>query len=363
MEPKKPRILVCPLDWGLGHATRCIPVIRALAGAGAVPVIASDGRQLTLLRTEFPDAEYVELPGYGVRYSVKVPAALFLLLSVPRLLHAVIREHRKLKKLVRELNIDAVISDNRYGLWHRRIPSALITHQLNIIPPPFLRVFAPFLREATRFFIRRFDECWVPDFAGTPNLSGKLSHGSGIPANTRYIGLLSRFSGMSTGNGTAKEYDILALVSGPEPQRSIFENLLKEQFPLQGKRCLLLSGTPENQEIRTIKPGLDAAGHLPAGQLEALLGNGPLVIARSGYSTLMDLAFTGNKAILVPTPGQTEQEYLAGFLDNQGFFTTCRQSDLNLSNAVEKAMMRPGLNPEPGNGLLTETIKNFIAKR
>lgn len=360
MSHRKPRILVCPLDWGLGHATRCIPVIRSLMKAGAETVIAADGPQLQLLRLEFPGVEFINFPGYRVNYSKRIPAGIHILFQTPRLLFNVYHEHRKLKKLITSLDIDAVISDNRYGLWHRHTCSVLITHQVNILPPPALRVFTPLLHKLVRSVIRHFHFCWVPDLAATPNLSGELSHGKSLPENTSYIGLLSRFSESPENEKEIKAYDMVAIVSGPEPQRSIFEEMLIDQLPPDGKKCLLLRGLPGDQEIRPLRENLDVAHHLPSDMLGRLLRSGPLVICRAGYSTLMEIAMMGNKAILIPTPGQTEQEYLAETLDKSGIYLTCRQGNLNLKTAITEADRRPGLNIQQENKLLESAIKALM---
>ena len=360
MSQRKPRILVCPLDWGLGHATRCIPVIRSLMKAGAEPVIAAEGPQLQLLRLEFPGGEFVNFRGYRVNYSKRIPAGIHILFQTPRLLFNVYHEHRKLKELITSLDIDAVISDNRYGLWHHRTCSVLITHQVNILPPPALSVFTPLVHKLIRIFIRRFHFCWIPDLATSPNLSGQLSHGNTLPENTGYIGLLSRFDESPENEKEIKAYDMVAIVSGPEPQRSIFEEKLIDQLPSDGKKCLLLRGIPGDQEIRPLKENLDVAHHLPSAMLGKLLRSGPLVICRAGYSTLMEIAMMGNKAILIPTPGQTEQEYLAETLDKSGIYLACRQGNLNLKAAITEAERRAGLCIHQENKLLESAIKSLI---
>jgi predicted glycosyltransferase len=338
---KKPTVLVCPLDWGLGHATRCIPIIRHLLETGARVIIASDGPQLHLILSEFPNLQYVKLPGYNVKFSRILPLTLRMILDTPRLLIKISQERKLLRKLVRQYNIDIVISDNRYGLWNNNIFSIIITHQLNIIPPSWLLPFRAILHKLTHRQIERFDECWVPDAEGDFNLSGKLSHGEKLPKNVRYIGLLSRFDdgGSTTDHkNNLNPYSVVALVSGPEPQRSLFEKILREQLPAIGEHCLLIRGLPGNTNIHKEGPLLDVTDHLAARQLEHLLRSKPLVICRAGYSTLMDIAFTGNKAILVPTPGQTEQEYLAKKLSGEGIYFATAQNKLKLKEDYQKAI-------------------------
>jgi predicted glycosyltransferase len=336
------RILICPLDWGLGHATRCIPLIRELKYSGAEVVIASDGLQLALLREEFPDTEFIRLRGYNVKYSHSTGAAIKILFEIPRIAFKVLQEHIRLKKIIREYRISGVISDNRYGLWNKQVKTIFITHQLNLIAPGIFSISGLMLRWAVRFFARQFDECWIPDSASQENLSGKLSHGYKLPSNTRFIGLLSRFDlTFENGNGNVNKYDLVALVSGPEPQRTIFENKLLAQLPLRDLRCLILRGLPGKNEITNIRKNLDIADHQNSRQLHKILLKKPVVICRAGYSTLMDIAFTGNRAILIPTPGQTEQEYLAAMLDSKGYYVAQKQKDMNLEKALERLECNP----------------------
>lgn len=336
-------VLVCPLDWGLGHATRCIPVIRHLIKAGARVMIASEGPQLQLLRSEFPNLEFVKFPGYMVKYSRVISLSLRIILDIPRLLIKIRKEKKISGRLIRKYNIDIVISDNRYGLWNPNIYSVIITHQLNIIPPARLLPFRSILHKLTHRQIGRFNECWVPDNDGRHNLSGKLSHGEKLPKNVRYIGLLSRFDDSASTASSDIPYKVVALVSGPEPQRSVFEKIIRAQLPAIGEPCLLIRGLPGNTNIHREGPLLDVADHLAAIQLIHILQSQPMVICRAGYSTLMDLAFTGNKAILVPTPGQTEQEYLAKKLSAEGVYYATTQNKLNLKEDYQKAIT--GNNP------------------
>jgi predicted glycosyltransferase len=360
---KNPKVLVCPLDWGLGHATRCIPIIRHLKESGAEVIIASDGPQLTLLREEFPDLEYILLPGYKMTYNRFVPIAFKVLTEVPRLFLKITRENKLLKSIIKEKDIDVVISDNRYGLWNKNVYSVLITHQVNIIVPPTLKIAGQWLHSLTHKYIRRFDECWIPDFEGKQNLSGDLSHGTNIPSNCKYIGILSRFDRSATISSPERRYEIIAIVSGPETQRTTFEEKLLAQLPVNDKSCLLIRGIPGNTKIKTLRRSLDVADHLTSDELEGILRSGPMVICRAGYSTLMDIAFSGNKAILVPTPGQTEQEYLAANLSKAGIFYTTSQKRMNLPDAFSKASLLSGIqlsNEKTGyKTVLNELLNKF----
>ena len=357
---KQPTVLVCPLDWGLGHATRCIPIIRQLIETGARVILASDGPQLHLLRSEFPQLEHILLPGYKVKFSRIIPLSLRMILYAPRLLLKIKREHKILDQLIKKHNIDIVISDNRYGLWNSNIHSIIITHQLNIIPPAWLRPFEKLLHRHTHQFIEKFNECWIPDAAGKINLSGKLSHSQNLPKNARYVGLLSRFDRENSETKSKNNYKVVAIVSGPEPQRSLFEEALLSQLPLNNLPCLLIRGLPGNTTIHKKNELLDIADHLNAEQLEPILHSKPLVICRAGYSTLMDIAITGNKAILVPTPGQTEQEYLAKKLSEEGVFYATTQDKLNLKDAFEKAEAANALFPMKNGDTYKSIIRDLI---
>lgn len=343
MNHAKLRVLVCPLDWGLGHAARCIPIVHELILNGAEVIVGADGHQLTLLQTEFPGIESIEFPGYNVKFGQNIPVGLKVLLDAPRLFHLIRQEHNDLQRIVQEHRIDVVISDNRYGLWDRSIYTVFITHQVNIIAPAALACFNPLLRWVTRYFLNKYNETWIPDFAGKLNLSGKLSHGKKLPGNTKFIGLLSRFDRMAKPANNERRYDVVAIVSGPEPQRSIFEEKLIARLPIDGKHCLLVRGLPGDTSIKPLRKGLDIADHLKTAEFGAILASRPLVICRAGYSTLMDIAFTGNKAILIPTPGQTEQEYLAGNLHKSGIYLSCKQHNFNPNEAYRQAVKLPGL--------------------
>lgn len=356
---KEIRIMVCPLDWGLGHATRCIPLIRELQLAGVSVVLAADGPQLNLLRSEFPFAEWITFPGYQVRYGTKSGAGLKLVLDIPRLIYRILKEHFSLKSLIKKHRIDGLISDNRYGLWNRKIRTVFITHQLNIIAPPKLKFTEPFLRFATRYFIRKYDECWIPDTSGYDNLSGKLSHGYKLPLNSDYIGFLSRFDNQTNGNNSP-EYELVAIVSGPETQRTVFEKLLLNQLPVEGKKCLLVRGLPEDTTITKLGENTDIVNHLDAKQLYNILITKPILVSRPGYSTLMDITFTGNKAVLVPTPGQTEQEYLASLHKKEGNYYSCIQNEFQLKEAVR--ILEYSIASSPVKPVITypQFIRNYL---
>ena len=327
----KKRILVSPLDWGLGHATRCIPIIYALIKQGHTVLIATDGPQKILLEREFPGIEYLPLKGYQIKYSKTKSAFMFTMLrQMPKALKAIISEHHSLEKIIRQKKIDIVISDNRFGLYHKHVHSVLITHQL-LIKSPFLQGF---LQGINYYFINKFDECWVPDFKEEPCLAGILSHPKKMPTiPVRYVGWLSRFQKAEHKLPT----HVLVLLSGPEPQRTILENTIVNQLNDCVKSVLIVRGLPNHTSHLQVNDGVKYVNHLPARQLEDAIQSASFVIARSGYSTIMDLLKLKKKAILIPTPGQTEQEYLAQYLMDKKLVYSVNQDSFDFQNALEAA--------------------------
>jgi uncharacterized protein (TIGR00661 family) len=324
------RVLIAPLDWGLGHATRCIPIIYELLQQNCTVIIAADNAIEILLKNEFPQLTFLKLKGYNIQYSRKkslLPLKIFL--QIPRIISTIYYEHRWLKKIIQQQNIDRVISDNRFGLHSNIVPSIYITHQLLIKTG---NRFTEKIAQKIHFhFIKKFTQCWVPDFEGNNNLAGELSHPKRKPANVEYIGPLSRFEKTSP----EKKYGLLVLLSGPEPQRSIFESLLLKQLQTFDGAVLLVRGLPGNDLINQQK-NIIIKNHLPANELSNTIQQANLVIARSGYTTIMDLIKLQQTTILVPTPGQTEQEYLAQYLAKQKIFYTVEQDKFVLKEVLKK---------------------------
>jgi UDP:flavonoid glycosyltransferase YjiC (YdhE family) len=328
------QVLVSPLDWGLGHATRCIPVIRELLARGVRVIIASSGSQMALLSAEFPDLEIVEIPGYGIRYSAKKGRLVRgLIMRIPGILRSIRRENAWLKTFCSRRRIDAIISDNRYGLYHREIFSVFITHQLFVETGMGLWANRMLMR-LNYFFIQRFSECWVPDFREAPNLAGLLSHPCRLPAITvKYTGILSRF------HHVAKEISnpLLILISGPEPQRTQFEDKVFSGLGNYAGAAVVVRGLPgiTTEKIISNKKVV-IHNHVVSEKLNDIMNRSEIVISRSGYSTIMDLIRLRKKALLIPTPGQPEQEYLAHYLDEKKWAIRVPQEAFNLTTCLKK---------------------------
>lgn len=324
------KVLVAPLDWGLGHATRCIPVIRELLAEGFEVMIASEGQTSDLLQQEFPQLSFISLKGYRLSYSAVLPAWLKIFLQLPKIFSRMVAEHHDLKKIISIHGIDAVISDNRFGLWNKKICSVYITHQLMIKTPSWLHWLEPFLYAMHKRIVKQYDFCWIPDFEGEQNLSGDLAHKYPLPSNAVFINPLSRFRCSSPNHF---EYDLCAILSGPEPSRSDFEKkILAELVGYTGKIIVVL-GNPGGNEDRT-SGNTRIVSHLPSEQLEKTIHSSKHIICRSGYSGIMDLVALGKTALLIPTPGQTEQEYLAAYLSGKKFFAMANQASFNLKDAL-----------------------------
>jgi uncharacterized protein (TIGR00661 family) len=363
VETQPLKVLICPLDWGIGHATRMVPVIRKFMDAGCIVLIAGYGRSLEYLKVEFPNTEFIDFEGKTIRYASEKWLIIKLILELPSFLYHIIHEHNRLKKIVRNKKIDLVVSDNRYGCWHSKIPSVFITHQLSVQLPGYLQLAGDFVRRVNYWFIHRYTSCWIPDFELRMGLAGDLSHPEKMPRNASYIGILSRFSSMITPlhDAIPPGIDVLVLLSGPEPQRSLFEKIIIRQLNLLPLISVLVRGTPgEGPETET-KGNLHIFSHLWGEQLLQLMIRAKIIVCRSGYSTIMDLVTVGKKAILVPTPGQTEQEYLAKYLLKKKIYFSMAQDQFDIIYARELSVNFPGMVIRSDEKELESRVKDMIS--
>lgn len=352
-------VLVAVLDWGLGHATRCIPVIRELQKQNARVVVAGSGLSLVLLKEEFPHLRYFELPSYKISYPNS--ALLFsLLLQLPRIIHTIGREHKMIEEISKHEKIDFIISDNRYGCYSNQIKSAFICHQLSLQVPKSLAFLSSIINYIHLNLMKKFNQVWVPDEKGGFHFSGQLSNSKNM--DSRRIGILSRFSGLEIHAPCIRpsdHYEIVAILSGPEPQRTIFENMLKPQLLKCMKKSLLIKGKPGSQNQIT-NNNLTEVDHFNSLELQSILSSADFIVTRSGYSSIMDLAVLGKKVLLIPTPGQTEQEYLAEYLKSYNFAMTQIQEELDLENALDQIQFVNLLPKTIPNSELPQAITELI---
>lgn len=335
--PENSVVAICPLNWGLGHASRCIPIIQQCILKHNKVIVASDGIALEFLKNEFPNLTYYELPAYGVRYPY---GSIFknLLTQSFRIWKAILSERQAMNKIIDKEKIHFVLSDNRYGLQRVQCPSVFLCHQVYIhADNRLMRLLMNGVNGLMLYFAK---EIWVPDMPDYPSLGGKLTHtpGKSVSKKIKYIGPqtnlnLPESESMSSGN-------LLILLSGPEPQRSLLENQITKLLPDLDQRvnvCLIRgskSGTTLSIDLARI---IDLADR---SVVAAEVAKATAIVCRSGYSTLMDLASYKGKVLYIPTPGQTEQEYLARLhADEQRKFAV-NQSELSLSH-LEKMMALP----------------------
>ena len=317
-------ILVAPLDWGLGHATRCAVLIDRWLEEGHEVILASNGRSAAWLQQRYPQLEVLtDIPDYAVTYPNAGSMVVHFAKQLPRLIRVVRDENRWLERIVTERNIDSVYSDNRYGLHHQRVPCTLITHQLYVRVPWWSKAL---VQGIFNRYLTRFQSIWVPDYEQGNTLSGALSHGGSWDDRVQYIRPLSRFAVPERSRRAAQR--LVALISGPEPSRTAFEQQLRGLLIETGHSALLILGRPD-KATHEVHGNLTIINHLPDEQLALVLKQAQLVICRSGYSTIMDLEALDVRAMLVPTPGQTEQEYLAKYHAKLGRHDMISQQELS----------------------------------
>ncbi len=315
------------LNWGLGHASRSLPLIRKYLDRGHDVLAASDGEALAMLRKELPDQKVLELPGYGIHYSSKY-MPFNMLRYGPGMLKAMRTENELTKAIIKREKVDCIVSDNRYGCYHPDIPSALLTHQLQVFTGQ--KILDVYIRRQIRGWCRKFNEVWIPDQPPPNNITGELSDIDTSPIPKYYLGVISELSSRPTFG----KYDAVAVISGPEPQRTHFEQLVIKQLSTLDGKYAIVCGKPDSTESIREENNLTIIPYMSRAELSGLLDQTAVIIGRSGYTTLMDLARTGHKAILCPTPGQYEQIYLADRLAASGQCVYRRQENLDLLQAL-----------------------------
>lgn len=356
---EKPRILVAPLDWGLGHTTRCIPIIRELLAQNCTVLVAGNDRQATLLTAEFPTLEIIPLEGYNIKYAKSATGMLkVLILQVPKILQSVRKEQRWLQSISKKYNINAVISDNRYGLYHSSIPCILITHQLRI-KSMMGKWTENVLQKINYKLINRFTCCWIPDLEGENNLAGELSHPTRKPRiSLKYLGLLSRLIKKEI---PVKKNHLLIVLSGPEPLRGILEEEIIKDISQYPGSATILRGLPGATSLIPSTNMIKFYNHLPAGELATSMMEAEFVICRSGYSSLMDIMALQKKSIIIPTPGQPEQEYLGKYLSDKKLAVCISQKNFSLGEALALAAKTNYTFIEiPEKNILKKTIEQFL---
>ena len=341
MENSAKNILVAPLNWGLGHATRCIPIIRELEKNGFIPILASDGVALQLLEKEFPHLQALTLPSYEIEYAKN--AADFkwkLITNSPKMIEAILSEKKIVKKWISEYKLHGIISDNRLGIYSKKIPSVFITHQLNVLSGQTTWISS----KLHQHFIKKFTECWIPDIQRKPNLSGKLGHLKKTSLNLRYLGPLSRLEKKDL----PIKYDLMVVLSGPEPQRTFLEEKLVSELKQYSGSVIFIKGKVESEQKIEQDKNVTYYNFMTSSEIETAFNESETVLCRSGYTTVMDLAKLGKRAFFIPTPGQFEQEYLARRLKRNGFVPYAKQDDFKIEDLADAKLYQglPNLKKE-----------------
>lgn len=356
-------ILICPLEWGLGHAGRMVPVARKLLAMGNNVFIGSGENHSEFFRKEVSGLSYIHFPGFRIKYSGWLPQYIVIFFRTPAFIFRCIAEHYRLKKIISEYNIDIVISDSRIGLWNKHISTALVTHMIRIPHPGGLRFLENLGNPLVKNLTGKFKLCLIPDLPGEVNVSGKLSHNVSLPSNARYAGLLSRFVDPGPeSSGIRKKYYCTVILSGPEPQKSILRDKLSEILKTADKPSVILEGSPRGEIRRSVKGNITYISHLPTSEFGKLILESENIVTRSGYTTIMELISLRRSALLIPTPGQSEQEYLAEYLAGKGWFKTTSQDNLSHGTDIReiKASLPAQIMPESEkllNAALSELLE------
>ncbi len=348
-------------SWGLGHATRSLPVLRRLLSEDNNITVISNGRSLEVLKKELGEqATYVDIPDYPMLLSENTRQ--FLAKSMvywPVFIKRIEDGLAELQKILDKKQYDCIISDARYDMYSKTTPSFFISHQMRIMNPLQIKMFENAMERFNMFFFKRYKGVIVPDYKEN-NLSGDLSHNlKRIDEDTiHYVGVLSDF----TRQPMKKDIDYLISISGPEPQRSYLEEKLASQAEeLQGNVVMTL-GKAEKYSV-TKKKHLTTYSFVTKELREELLNKAKLVVSRSGYSTLMDVAVVGTKALFIPTPGQIEQEYLSEYHNALGTFYSVTQDTVDLKNDVTRAEQRTGFTRECDVKTTVENILTIVNER
>ncbi|MCS6991950.1 MAG: hypothetical protein NZL95_08830 [Chitinophagales bacterium] len=354
---RRRKVLIIPLNWGLGHATRMTVVARILSEMGAEVTVAASGAARRVMECELPHLRFVPLSGFEMKYYRRLPAVLSILCQLPLWFWSLYQDRRLFLHLLQRESFDLIISDNHFGCHSKKHTSIIITHQIRILLPWYLRPFEPLVGYINRRLINRFSECWVPDVAHGDGLSGRLARGVPLGIPVQYAGPLSR---LRPCQASPKRWDVLLLLSGPEPMRSRFEHLLRQQLKTLPIKALLIRGTKGVvDQIRREEQHLHVADFLTTPRLQEELCAAQVVVCRSGYSTLMDLQRCKIAAVVVATPGQPEQEYLAFHLNQLGICHAVRQSCLDLKKALAQAHRYHGWQALPDS----DRWQNLLAEK
>ena len=342
------KVLIAPLNWGLGHATRDIPIIRTLLDHGHEVTIAACGNARSVLEQEFPACTSRDFPDYSVPFSANSLFLARFISSFPQLLQDIARERRNLATMLAEEKYDLIISDNRLGVYSDEIPSLFISHQLHFHLPLAIWPLELAGIGLNSGLHEKFDRVIVPDNPPGPlSLGGKLSRAETDVTRNRayYAGILTSMRVQDV----TQDLDYLILISGPEPQRTELEKILLPQVKDLPGTVTVLLGSPQAAETTRLSERCTVLSYASTEEKERLMNRAKVIICRSGYTTMMELAeLKKRQALLIPTPGQPEQEYLADYYEQQGWFPARNQHQVELVRDIREIARYRGLPDVPG---------------
>jgi uncharacterized protein (TIGR00661 family) len=329
-------VFVSPLSWGLGHATRDATIIKELIRRGHSVTVGSSGRAFQMLKQEFPECRFIEFPDYKPPYNASRFFLPKFILKVPSILRAIAKEKQNFNEFLKKNKFDMIISDNRFGVYSREIPSFFISHQLRFSVPRYFFAFGFYTEFFNAHCHKHFIKVITPDNEDWKiRLSGKLSQNNFELKKDKiyYAGILASVERKKV----KKDIDYFISVSGPEPQRSLFEkNIMGQAEKLSGKRVIVL-GKPDQKSSRTDED-MTVLSYAKRPEMQDFMNRARFIITRSGYTTMMELAELGlKKGIFTPTPGQTEQEYLSRYYKKRGWFLSKPDHKLDLSRDIPQS--------------------------
>jgi UDP:flavonoid glycosyltransferase YjiC (YdhE family) len=341
------RVLISPLNWGLGHATRDMPLIRKLLKEGHDVTIAACGNARAALMQEFPECTSIDLPDYPTPYSTSRFFLPKFVAFLPLMLKAVADERRNLAKIVAENRFDLIISDNRLGVYSDKVPSVFITHQLHYHLP---LVAWPFELAAVRlngYLHSKYERIIVPDNPPGPlSLAGKLSRAETEATRSRayYAGILNSAAKQEVG----EDLDYLFTISGPEPQRTQLEQILLPKIAELDGSSVVLLGSPNRKKPPAGTDRVTVMSYATTAEKETLMNRAKFIVCRSGYTSMMELSeLRKRRALFIPTPGQTEQEYLSWYYEQKGWFHSTSQYRIDLRRDIAIAGSMKGFPAMP----------------
>lgn len=352
-------VFVSPLNWGLGHASRDVPIIRELLRHGHEVTVGASGNALVFLKKEFPECRFIQFEDYPIPHN---NGRIFLptyTAYIPTLIDAYLSERKKAERIFSQNTFDLIISDSRSGVFSGQVPSIQITHQLQQSLPLIawpLELLGVYI-QADAF--SKFARIVVPDNSpGRGALAGKLSR-TLIPAlrdRIYYSGIMASVRK----EPVKKDIDYLIVISGMEPQRTALEKILMRQIPLLPGRKVILLGKPAADKIRTLEDGTVIYSFISSEEKSRLMSRACFIICRSGYTTMMDIAEAGLKSgLFIPTPGQWEQEYLSRYYEDEGWFFSRSQHGLRLVRDIPGAA---GFSGFPAMTTTEENVRRLYRK-